>query len=84
MPNVRKAIRAEQEVVGDLTNQFIAKDIRMQHRKSYSAGDASGSIAVAYYRGRQTEQEEIIKIIKRKFPKQSKAIIAAIKKGGID
>ena len=65
---IARAIKIENEIIGNLKGQFVKKTLREQIHTHTSPGLVAGNIALAYYRGRHFEQEVMINKLKQKFP----------------
>lgn len=76
MSTIRKAIKQEEKVIGDLKRTFVHRDPSRQKHVKASAAEASGNIALGYYRGlsggRIEGHTEAYRAIKRKDPKLAK------------
>ena len=58
----------EEKIIGDLKRQWERPNLQGQRKISVSPLQASGNVSLAYYRGRAAEREDIVKLLKRKFP----------------
>lgn len=56
----------EDKHIGDLKGRFVRKNLRSQVLNRYSASEASGNIALAYYRGIEVGRKQVLDEIKRK------------------
>lgn len=66
----------EDECIGGLKRQFVARSPQFQSRKSFSPNQVSGAISLGWLRGIQKGEEDMlkqcVKILRRKFPEASK------------
>lgn len=66
---MKAALEEEEKNIGDIKKQFVSKSPNRQQHRRFSANQASGGIALSYHRGKQAGREEILKAIKKKFPR---------------
>lgn len=59
----KKVLKDEDAVIGDLKRPFVNRNPKRQVHNSYSASQASGSIALGYYRGLAEGRKEAQKYI---------------------
>lgn len=71
---IQRAIINEDKIIGDIKKQWEREGVGLQRRVSVSPSEASGNVALAYYRGRAAEREDIISLLEKSHPEAAKSL----------
>lgn len=75
---IKNSITEEDKVIGNLKRRFNSPSLRGQRQIQISPALVTGNIALSYYRGlqvgRDEREKEIIRELKKKFPKAAQSI----------
>lgn len=74
MVSMEKIIEKEDKSIGNIKSVFIAKDLRAQQHRRFSPLEASGNVALGFYRGKAQGVYETYRWLKKKYPKAAKAV----------
>ena len=69
LKRIKRTTSKEDKIIGDLKNTFVSPFPHRQKDIRFSPSEAAGNVSLAYYRGVAVGRGQILKQIKKRFPK---------------